>query len=106
MAPQAPATGALVNPLATNEQLQYSSSQIDGVPVDVENSVRFAACRLIQAAGRLLGLPQDIVAQAIVIFTRFWVGADGGSLKFENAEVRSQMPLSMGRADSSRAAIC
>ena len=25
--------------------------------------------------------PRDIVARAIVIFTRFWIGADGGSLR-------------------------
>ncbi|KAL9056103.1 MAG: hypothetical protein Q9162_003166 [Coniocarpon cinnabarinum] len=80
---------ALVNPLATNEQLQCSSSQLDGISNGLENSVRFAACRLIQAAGVLLGLSQDIIAQAIVIFTRFWIGADGGSLRLESAEVNN-----------------
>lgn len=88
MAISLPATNVLTNPLATNEQLQISSSQLDGVSPELENSVRFAACRLIQAAGVLLGLSQDITAQAIVIFTRFWIGADGGSLKLDNAEVR------------------
>lgn len=82
------ATNALINPLATNEQLQVSSSQLDGVPVELENSIRFAACRFIQAAGVLLGLSQDIIAQAIVLFTRFWIGSEGGSLKIYGAEVR------------------
>ena len=78
---------ALVNPLATNEQLQISSSQLDGVPVELENSVRFAACRLIQAAGVLLGLSQDIIVRATVLFSRFWIGSEGGSLKIHNAVV-------------------
>ncbi|KAJ9649636.1 hypothetical protein H2201_001780 [Coniosporium apollinis] len=71
----------LVNPLATVDQISQSGSQLDGVPADLENSIRFAGARLTQAAGILLRLPQDIIAQAIVIFTRFFVGPEGGSLK-------------------------
>ena len=82
-----PITNALVNPLATNEQLQISSSQLDGVPVELENSIRFAACRFVQAAGILLGLSQDIIIHATVLYTRFWIGSEGGSLKEHSAEV-------------------
>ncbi len=71
----------LSNPLATPEQLSASGSQLDGVPVDLENSIRYAGAKLTQAAGILLQLPQDIIAQAVVVFTRFWVGTEGGSLK-------------------------
>ena len=86
MPPIAPTT-VLVNPLATPEQLESSSSHLDGVDASLENSVRFTACKLIQAAGLLLKLPQDLTAQAIVIYTRFWMGSEGGSLKIYNAHV-------------------
>lgn len=80
-------TSLLVNPLASVAQLEVSSSQLDGVPQDLENSVRFTASQLIQAAGPLLRLPQDVVARAIVIFSRFWVGPEGGSLREHGAKV-------------------
>ncbi|KAK4493849.1 hypothetical protein PRZ48_015034 [Zasmidium cellare] len=70
----------LLNPLATSLQLETSASQLDGVPKDVEDSVRFETARLVQAAGILLRLPQEIIAQAIVTLQRFWTGPDGGSL--------------------------
>ncbi|KAF1812734.1 hypothetical protein P152DRAFT_396402 [Eremomyces bilateralis CBS 781.70] len=70
----------LANPLATPEQLSISSSQLDGVPADLERSIIHAGQKLIQYAGILLRLPQEIITQAIVIFTRYWVGAEGGSL--------------------------
>lgn len=79
--------GHLVNPLVTVEQLATSSSSIDGVPQDLEASIRYAATKLTQAAGVLLRLPQDTIAQAIVIFTRFWVGPEGGSLTVHSAKV-------------------
>ena len=80
-------TSQLVNPLATAEQISSSGSQLDGIPADLENSIQFAGARLIQAAGILLRLPQEIIAQAIVIFTRFWIGSEGGSLAEYGAEV-------------------
>lgn len=46
----------LCNPLATAEQLASSPSQADGVPVDLETSLRWAGCSLIQSAGILLQL--------------------------------------------------
>lgn len=79
----------LTNPLATPAQLSSSSSSLDGIPADLESSIRFAGALLTQAAGVLLRLPQDVVAQAIVIFTRFWVGPDGGSLAIYAAKVRN-----------------
>ncbi|KAL0265330.1 hypothetical protein SLS55_001295 [Diplodia seriata] len=79
MAPQH--ASHLSNPLATPAQLAQSGSQLDGVPSDLEDSIRFAGQRLTQQAGILLRLPQDIVAQAIVVYTRFWIGPEGGSLK-------------------------
>ena len=70
----------LLNPLATSVQLETSASRLDGVPKELEDSVRFETARLLQAAGILLRLPQEIIAQAITILYRFWVGPDGGSM--------------------------
>lgn len=85
----APITGLshLTNPLATPAQLQSSSSQTDGVPADLEDSIRYEGARLLQAAGVLLRSPQELIAEAIVIFTRFWVGSEGGSLVEYGAKV-------------------
>lgn len=77
----------LSNALATPDQLSNSSSAIDGVPSDLETSIRCAGAQLTQAAGVLLHLSQDIISQAIVIFTRFWLGADGGSLRIYSTKV-------------------
>lgn len=82
------ATSFLVNPLASVAQLEASGSQLDGIPVDLERSIRFAAAKLTQAAGVLLRLPQDVIAQAIVVLTRFWLGPEGGSLREYGASVR------------------
>ncbi|PGH28772.1 hypothetical protein GX50_08485 [[Emmonsia] crescens] len=85
MAPT-PSLGNLSNPLATPAQLETSSSSLDSIPADLEASIRYAAVRLTQAAGVLLHLPQDVIAQAIVMFTRFWVGPEGGSLAVYSAK--------------------
>lgn len=77
----------LSNALATPDQLSNSSSSLDGVPSDLETSIRCAGAQLTQTAGVLLHLSQDIIAQAIVIFTRFWLGADGGSLRIYSVKV-------------------
>lgn len=77
----------LSNPLVTSAQLATSSSSLDAIPADLETSIRYAAVRLTQAAGVLLQLPQDVIAKAIVIFTRFWVGPEGGSLAVHSAKV-------------------
>lgn len=78
---------SLSNLLATPEQLSSSSSQLDGIPVNLEHSLRYAGVLLTQAAGILLRLPQEIIAHAIVIFQRFYVGPEGGSFKINAAKV-------------------
>ncbi|KUL82035.1 hypothetical protein ZTR_10039 [Talaromyces verruculosus] len=77
---------SLSNVLATPAQLSSSSSSLDGIPSDLESSIRFAGALLTQAAGLLLRLPQDVITQAIVIFTRFWIGPDGGSFAIHSAK--------------------
>ncbi|CAE7215182.1 Cyclin-L2 [Pyrenophora teres f. teres] len=83
----------LTNPLATVAQLETSGSQLDGIPPDLEDSIRFAGARLTQAAGILLRLPQEVIAQAIVVFMRFWLGPEGGSLAEFGAEQVSAASL-------------
>ncbi|KAE8381407.1 autophagocytosis associated protein [Aspergillus bertholletiae] len=85
----------LSNALATPEQLSNSSSAIDGVAPELEASIRFAGTQLTQAAGVLLRLSQDIIAQAIVTFTRFWIGAEGGSLRIYSVKDVSAAALYM-----------
>lgn len=75
---------SLSHPLATPEQL---SSSLDGIPPTLESSVRFAGARLTQAAGILLRLPQETIAQAIVTFLRFYAGSEGGSFRVTAAKV-------------------
>ncbi|KAK3703129.1 hypothetical protein LTR37_014606 [Vermiconidia calcicola] len=70
----------LANSLASSSQLETSATQLDGVPRELEDSVRFDTARLLQAAGILLRLPQEVIAQSIVILYRFWSGPDGGSM--------------------------
>ena len=77
----------LANPLATVAQLETSGSRLDGIPPHMENSIRFAGAQLTQAAGILLRLPQEVIAQALVVFMRFLVGPEGGSLAEFGAEV-------------------
>ena len=89
MAPAPEQLLSLSNPLVTIDQLSTSSSQLDGVPADLESSLRFAGAQLTQAAGILLRLPQEIIAQAIVIFYRFYVGSDGGSFRINAVKVRT-----------------
>ncbi|KAF2153794.1 hypothetical protein K461DRAFT_276839 [Myriangium duriaei CBS 260.36] len=76
----------LANSSATPDQLARSASQVQGVPSDVEAGVRYYASTVIQAAGILLRLPQPTIAEAIIIFTRFWLGPTGGNLLEFNAQ--------------------
>lgn len=80
---------ALTAPLATVSQLTNSASQLDGIPPDLERSIRYAGALLTQAAGILLRQPQEIIAQAIITFTRFYVGPEGGSFRLHAAKVDS-----------------
>ena len=77
----------LVNPLATPTHLETSASQLDGVPRQLEDSIRYETSRLSQAAGMLLRLPQEMIAQSIIVMQRFWVGTDGGSMLEFDPEV-------------------
>ena len=80
----------LANPLASSAQLEISASHLDGVPRDLEDSVRFETARLLQAAGILLRLPQELVAHSIVLLYRFWIGPDGGSMLEYDSKVRDK----------------
>ncbi|MCJ1271724.1 hypothetical protein MMC22_011629 [Lobaria immixta] len=86
MVAEAASLFSLSNPLVTTEQLSNSSSQLDGVRADLESSIRFAGSHLTQAAGILLRLPQEIIAHAIVLFLRFYVGPEGGSFRINSAK--------------------
>ena len=77
----------LSNPLVAVEQLESTASQADGVPAELERSLRYHGALLTQAAGILLKLPQDIIAQAIVTFSRFYVGSEGGSFGTHSIKV-------------------
>lgn len=77
----------LTNVLASPAHLETTASQLDGVPKDLEDSVRFETARLVQVAGLLLRLPQELIAQAITVLYRFWAGADGGSMLDHDAKV-------------------
>lgn len=79
----------LANPLVEADQLRTTSSQLDGIPSDLEQSLRFVGARLIQAAGIYLHIPQELLAQAVVIFYRFYVGAEGGSFFVDGVQVRT-----------------
>ncbi|KAI1612011.1 hypothetical protein EDD36DRAFT_419870 [Exophiala viscosa] len=68
MAPVA-ALDTLSNPLATAEQL-FAFKQFDN---EKSQSWRFAEYQLLSAAGILLRLPQEIIAQAIVLLQRFTI---------------------------------
>ena len=86
---------SLTNPLVTPEQLSASSSQLDGVPAELEASLRFASAHLTQAAGILLRLPQELITQAIVILYRFYVGPEGGSFVINSAKVHLSVLLNL-----------
>ena len=77
----------LANPLASTIQLETSTTQLDGVPRDLEDTVCFETARLLQAAGILLHLPQELVAQSIVLLYRYWLGPDGGSMLEHDSKV-------------------
>ncbi|CCX05682.1 Similar to Cyclin-L1-1; acc. no. Q9AS36 [Pyronema omphalodes CBS 100304] len=63
----------LTNPLATPTQLSTSPSFLDGVPSDLEASLLWASCTLIQSAGILLRLPQPTIATATILLQRFYL---------------------------------
>ena len=105
MAPVITWLSHLSNPLATPEQLITSISQLDGLPQDLEVSLRYAGARLTQLAGILLRLPQDIIAQAILVFSRFWVGEAGSLLEF-GIKVCAALTSSMSLCLTSLGCLC
>lgn len=102
MSTSKPDLSCVSNALATQEQLSNSSSSINGVPPDLEASLRFAGAQLTQAAGILLHLPQDTIAKAIVTFTRFWIGPKGGSLTAHSVKDVSAAALYLTAIESFR----
>jgi hypothetical protein len=89
MAPRVHVTSHLANPLASLDQLAQSNFQHHGVSSELERSMLFAGARLTQTAGILLRLPQDIIAQAIVLFQRFWIGFGRGNVQEVDVQVFS-----------------
>ena len=83
---------SLSNPLVTLDQLSSSSSQLDGLSTELENSIRFGGVQLTEAAGVLLRLPQEVITQAVVIFTRFYTGPEGGSFLINPVKVFLRLP--------------
>ncbi|KAI9883926.1 MAG: 40s ribosomal protein L44e [Watsoniomyces obsoletus] len=71
----------LCNPLATIDQLSTSGSRLDGISKEEEDTARYRGAIMTQRAGILLRLPQDVIAKAIIISVRFYVGPEGGSLR-------------------------
>ncbi|EPS38434.1 hypothetical protein H072_7830 [Dactylellina haptotyla CBS 200.50] len=61
------------SPLATPAQLATSPSQLAGMPEPLEQKLRLVACRLLQAAGVLMELPQPTIATAIVLLQRYYL---------------------------------
>ncbi|TGO35682.1 hypothetical protein BHYA_0150g00300 [Botrytis hyacinthi] len=74
----------LYNPLATAQQL-YQNTSNNRLPSELQDSIRFYTARLTQAAGILLGLPQDITAQANVLLYRYWLVDD--LMQYEYSDV-------------------
>ncbi|KAG9781130.1 hypothetical protein KCU88_g3522, partial [Aureobasidium melanogenum] len=61
----------ITNPLATSSQLV----NLKHAEEEHGQSIRFAQAALTSAAGILLRLSQEIIAQAIVLLQRFWVSS-------------------------------
>ncbi|KAM0153350.1 hypothetical protein ACHAQE_007680 [Botrytis cinerea] len=74
----------LFNPLATAQQL-YQNTSSNRLPAELQDSIRFYTARLTQAAGILLGLSQDITAQANVLLFRYWLVDD--LMQYEYSDV-------------------
>jgi len=63
---------ALLNALATNEQLAESPSRRDGISKETEKILLSFGCELIQSAGIILKLRQVVPSTAQVLFQRFF----------------------------------
>lgn len=78
----------LFNPLATATQL-YQKTSPTSLPIELQDSIRYYAARLTQAAGVLLRLPQDITAQANVLLFRYWLVDDLRQHEFSVSSIAS-----------------
>ena len=74
----APITGLdhLSNALVTAKQLSRPQNGASSYWTEDAQSVRFVQGQLTQAAGVLLRLPQEVIANALVILQRFWINFD------------------------------
>ncbi|RPA87061.1 hypothetical protein BJ508DRAFT_410637 [Ascobolus immersus RN42] len=64
---------ALINALATPEQLATSPSQQDGLTPAEEASLKFAGVRLLQLAGELLEMPRQHILTTQILLHRFYL---------------------------------
>jgi cyclin L len=65
--------GHLSNAIVTLGQLSHLQDGPSLYWTDDAQSIRFVQAELTQAAGVLLRLPQEVIANAIVILQRFWI---------------------------------
>lgn len=65
--------GHLSNAIVTLGQLSHLQDGSSLYWTDDAQSIRFVQAELTQAAGVLLRLPQEVIANAIVILQRFWI---------------------------------
>jgi hypothetical protein len=70
----------LSNPLASAKQL--GSKEVNGLPIELQENIRFYTARLTQSAGLLLRLSQDVTAQAIIMLFRHWLSHDMMAYEF------------------------
>ena len=63
----------LCNALVTSEQLSRLQDGASLYSSSDAQSIRFVQGQLTQAAGVLLRLPQEVIANALVVLQRFWL---------------------------------
>lgn len=66
----------LSNALVSSEQLSRLQDGQSSYWTEDAQSIRFVQGELTQAAGVLLRLPQEVVANALVVLQRFWINFD------------------------------
>jgi hypothetical protein len=66
----------LSNALVSSKQLSRLQDDQSSYWTEDAQSIRFVQGELTQAAGVLLRLPQEVVANALVILQRFWINFD------------------------------
>jgi cyclin L len=66
----------LSNVLVSSKQLSRLQDGQSSYWTEDAQSIRFVQGELTQAAGVLLRLPQEVIANALVILQRFWINFD------------------------------